>query len=122
MVESDSDKSSAAKENWEGRIVAVHHRIRLLRSLDQRNHNYLGYVLRVSGTLDGQPGQFTVGIGKAAQAKHAFRAGDVVSGQAQAVADPRMEPVQYYKASKLKLLERASTTSEPPPWHKPPPI
>ena len=34
------------KLSWEGEVLAVHARIRLTRSFDQRSHSYLGYPLR----------------------------------------------------------------------------
>jgi hypothetical protein len=43
------DISSARKVAWSGRLVGVQPRIRLLRSFDQRQHSYQGYVLRVEG-------------------------------------------------------------------------
>ena len=106
---------------WKDKVVSVQPRIRLLRSFDQRNHNYMGYALRVQGTIGEQEREFLVGIGKAAQAKHQFQAGDVVSGMAQPVADERMEPVEFYKASGLKVIERTTTEVEPPPWLGVPP-
>ncbi len=53
-----------------------------------------------------------------AQAKHKFQAGDIVSGRAALVADPKMEPVEFYKASGLKIIEQANeeVPSPPPPW------
>jgi hypothetical protein len=110
------------KLKWQGLITAVQPRIRLLRSFDQRNHNYLGYLLRVDGVIDGEARTFTVGIGKAAQAKHEFRAGDEVQGECLPVADARKEPVEFYKVSKLKMLNRATEIeTTPPPWLGPPP-
>ena len=70
------------KIGWQGTLLAVQPRISLLRSFDQRSHSYLGYALRVQGTIGEDEREFTVGIGKAAEAKHKFRAGDVVSGKA----------------------------------------
>ncbi len=107
---------------WEGDVLSVQPRIRLTRSFDQRSHTYLGYALHLRGTLGGESHEFSVGIGKAAQAKHAFRAGDRISGEAEPVADPRLEPVELYKTAKLKLLARATET-EPagPPWTGVPP-
>ncbi|HGY89792.1 MAG TPA: hypothetical protein ENK43_01330 [Planctomycetes bacterium] len=92
------------KAGWEGEILAVQPRIRLNRSFDQRSHTYRGYVLRVRGTWDGKDGVFVVAIGKAAQAKHAFRAGDVVTGKGLPVADTRQETADLYKVSGLKRL------------------
>ena len=63
--------------------------------------------------------EFSVGIGQAAQAKHKFQAGDVLSGRVEPVADPKMEPVEFYKASGLKIIERAGEKA--PPWLGVPP-
>lgn len=111
------------KKSWRGTIVAIQPRIRLMRSFDQRNHGYLGYVLTVRGEIAGVTHEFSVGIGKVAQAKHAFRAGDEVSGEAMPVADPQLEPADYYKASALKLLMRPApaAAAPPPPWLGAPP-
>jgi hypothetical protein len=106
------------KLKWTGRIVSVQPRIRLTRSFDQRSHSYLGYCLIIDGVIGGEEGEFSVAIGQAAQAKHQFQVGDEVCGEAIPVADPRLEPVQYYKASKLKVLSRPDQKDEtPPPWH-----
>ncbi len=106
------------KLSWQGKLVGIQPRIRLLRSFDQRNHAYLGYALRVRGTINGEEREFLVGIGKGAQAKHQFRVGDVVSGESLPVADSVTEAVEFYKTSGLKLVERAEKQeSEPPPWH-----
>lgn len=110
------------KISWRGTIVAVQPRIRLMRSFDQRNHGYLGYVLTIRGEIAGRACEVSVGIGKAAQSKHAFRAGDEVSGEALPVADPRLEPADYYKASALKVWTRpALAAAAPPPWLGAPP-
>ncbi|MFO7903077.1 MAG: hypothetical protein ACQESR_05435 [Planctomycetota bacterium] len=102
---------------WQGTLVALQPRIRLMRSFDQRSHGYLGYLLRVHGTAGQEEREFTVGIGKAAHAKHQFRAGDVVSGKAEPVADERTEPVEFYKASGLKVVTKsADVLPHPPPW------
>jgi hypothetical protein len=103
---------------WTGRVVSVQPRIRLTRSFDERSHSYLGYCLVIDGIIGSEEAEFSVGIGQAAQAKHQFRVGDEVSGEALPVADPRLEPVEYYKASKLKVLRRPDPKDEqPPPWH-----
>lgn len=106
------------KLNWTGHIVSVQPRIRLTRSFDQRSHTYLGYCLTIYGFIHDEATEFSVGIGKAAQAKHEFQVGDEISGAALPVTDPRLEPVQYYKVSRLKVLKQASQQYEtPPPWH-----
>ena len=96
------------KIEWSGRITAVQPRIRLMRSFDERSHSYLGYVLRVEGTIADEPaclrrgrhgrqGEFMIAIGKAAQAKHRFRVGMEASGLAVPVPDLRLETAGFYK-------------------------
>ena len=110
------------KLDWQGTLLAVQPRIRLVRSFDQRSHSYLGYVLRIEGTIGDEEGVFSVGIGQAAQAKHKFRAGDVISGRAEFVPDPKMEPCDFYKASGLKVVDRsAEEAPSHPPWLGVPP-
>jgi hypothetical protein len=93
-----------------------------MRSFDQRNHGYLGYMMTIRGEIAGVAREFSVGIGKVAHAKHAFRAGDEATGKAVAVADPQLEPADYYKASALKLLTRpVPAAATPPPWLGAPP-
>lgn len=106
------------KLKWSGLILSVQPRIRLLRSFDQLSHTYLGYCLVVEGTIGEDERQFSVGIGKAAQQNNAFQVGMDVSGEAVPVADDRLEPVEFYKASKLKVLgEPIEEPETPPPWH-----
>jgi hypothetical protein len=113
---------SAAKTVFRGIIIAVQPRIFLIRSFDERTHNYLGYSLCLEGETGGQKGKFLIGIGKAAQIKHCFRAGDVISGECLPVPDPRREPVDFYKVSKLKVIQRAAAEkTEEPPWEGVPP-
>ena len=107
---------------WQGRVLSVQPRIRLLRSFDERSHSYLGYVLQIDGVIGDEERMFTVGIGKAAQAKHAFRSGNHVSGVCTPAGDPRKEPAEFYKASKLMLLSPGSLPDQaPPPWQGVPP-
>ena len=105
------------KLNWQGTLVAIQPRIRLIRSFDQRSHTYLGFALRIQGIIGDDDREFLVGIGQAAQAKHKFQAGDILAGRAEPVADPKMEPVEFYKASGLKITERAGEDkATAPPW------
>jgi len=98
-------------------VTSVQPRIRLLRSFDERSHGYLGYVLRIKGIMDGEEREFSVGIGKAAQAKYQFRVSDTVQGESLLVEDIERQPVDYYKTSGLKVIERSATTQkDPPPW------
>ena len=87
------------KIDWQGTLLAVQPRIRLMRSFDQRSHSYLGYTLRVQGIVGGEQREFLVGVGKAVHAKHQLRAGDILSGKAQPVTDEKMETVEFYKVS-----------------------
>jgi len=107
---------------WQGAVVSVQPRIRLMRSFDQRQHGYLGYALRIQGTIGDESREFLVGIGKGAQAKHRFRAGDLVSGCSHRVADKRTESVEFYKTSALRIIERdEKERGTPPPWLGVPP-
>lgn len=110
------------KIDWEGELLSVQPRIRLTRSFDQRSHSYLGYALRVRGTLAGEAKEFVAAIGKAAQEKHQFRAGDRVSGKGEHVLDMRTEAADIYKVSGLKVVaRRAETAATPPPFFGVPP-
>lgn len=110
------------KTNITGRIVAVQPRIRLLRSFDQRQHNYPGYALLIESSSDQK--QTWIGIGPAAHAKYGFSAGGSFTAEVEPVANPDLEAVDYYKASKIQYLagESASESSAaPPPWLGVPP-
>ncbi len=108
---------STEKVPFRGRVVAVQPRIRLLRSFDEMSHSYLGFALRLDGSIGGNETVFSVGIGTGTQAKHTFRSGDAVSGMCVAVANPRLETVEFYRASALKVEERsAEEMPSPPPW------
>lgn len=110
------------KVEWGGQIVSVQPRIRLNRSFDERNHGYLGYSLQVDGQVDGGRKTFWIGIGKAAQAKFQFRVGVIVEGEAMPLPDPRMEAVDYYKVSGLRVAGVAGDDpGKGPPWHGVPP-
>ncbi len=112
----------AEKMSWHGTIRAIQPRIKLMRSLDQRHHSYLGYVLLIHGRIGERDGEFLVAIGKAAQEKHKFQAGDVVSGVSQPVADSETEAAELYKTSGLKLVQRSPEEPTPaPPWRGVPP-
>ena len=102
---------------WQGRVVSVQPRIRLLRSFDERSHSYLGYVLQIDGVISGEERTFTIGVGKGAYAKHAFQNGNQVSGGCAPASDPRNEPAEFYKVSQLKLLSSGPIPDKaPPPW------
>ncbi len=88
----------------------------MTRSYDQRQHTYLGYVLFIRGTVGSDERQFSVAIGKAAQAKHQFMAGDMVSGVSYPVTDSRMEAAEFYKASALTKQKCDAPSASSPPY------
>ena len=105
------------KLKFQGEVVAVQPRIHLLRSFDQRSHNYLGYVVGLEGTIRGERRDFSVALGKATYAKHQFRVGDEICGECLPIPDTRKEAAEFYKVSKLRLLGRRPVSSgTPPPW------
>ena len=107
----------AAKIPWKGVLISVQPRIRLSRSFDQRSHTYLGYALRVRGTIGSEVREFLIGVGEGAHAKHQFRVGDTVSGDALPVADPRLETVEFYKITNLRVSGQVvAGERQPPPW------
>ena len=110
-----------AKLQWVGEVISVQPRIRLTRSFDQRSHTYLGYALTIRGAIACESREFSVGIGRAAQDKHRFEVGHVVSGVTEPVADPNLEAVEFYKASALRVEETRSSSSSSPPWLGVPP-
>ncbi len=74
------------------------------------------------GNIGSEAREFLVGVGEGAHAKRQFRAGDIVSGEALPVADPRLETVAFYKASNLKVTVReVREETPPPPWRGVPP-
>lgn len=110
------------KTPWSGHVISVQPRIRLVRSFDERGHSYLGYRLVVEGVVGSGAGEFSIGLGKVAQQKHQFRIGDEASGVSVPVADPRKEPVEFYRTSRLRVLQRGEEAKcDPPPWHGVPP-
>jgi hypothetical protein len=106
---------------FRGLVTSVQPRIRLLRSFDQRSHSYLGFVLKVTGELGGEEQAFSVAIGKGAQARREFEAGDLVQGACHPVENPHSEVADYYKASGLTVLERSAGSEPAPPWTGRPP-
>ncbi len=107
----------SSKLEWSGKILSVQPRIRLTRSFDERSHSYLGYALRVDGTINSELASFVLGVGPAAHEKFQFGSGDRCAGLCEAVADARTDPVDYYKVSKVHMVERNSDPGlVPPPW------
>lgn len=99
-------------------MASVQPRIRLLRSIDERSHSYLGCVLRIQGDIGGVKRVFAVAIGNAAHEKHQLKGGGHVSGVGLPVAEPPLETARLYKVSGLKIEIRAAGAGlSPPPWH-----
>ncbi len=112
--------TGSAKRPFRGQIFAIRPRIGRKRVGGEDKHAYQGYALTLEGEVAGAEGGFVVGIGKAAQAKHGLKRGDVVSGLAVPLLDGG--PVDLHKVSKLAAEEVSPNTAGPrPPWLGPPP-
>jgi len=104
------------KVTFEGKVLAVKARIRLIRSFDQiPTHQYQGYALVMKGTVQRVERDFRIAIGPKAHEKHQFRIGDMVAGEGVPVSDPNMEWGEFYKISGLRLLERGPCLDNAPP-------
>ncbi len=111
-------KSGSEKIPWSGRLLSVQPRIRLMRSFDQFQHSYLGYVLGIEGVRGGKPGEFQVAVGKGAHEKNKFRVGMELSGLSAPVSDRRLETAEYYKTSGVRIEKEAGDSKdESPPFH-----
>jgi hypothetical protein len=75
----------------------------------------------LEGEINNQHTIFSIGIGKTAHAKHQFKVNDIISGECVPVPDPDLEPTEYYKVSKLKLISQGTTGSTSSPWELVPP-
>lgn len=84
----DGPSRPAGKISRHGVTLSAQPRIRLLRSLDQRSHSYLGYLLHLQGIIADEARKFMVVIGDGAQDDHRFLAGGEVSGEGVFVTDP----------------------------------
>ncbi len=115
------------KLSFDGTITSIQPRIRLTRSFDEASHTYLGYAIKITGTIDSQEtipsnqNTFSIGIGKAAQAKFNFKVNDIISGDCLPVPDPEMEPTDYYKVSRLSKISEGEQGSLSVPWELVPP-
>jgi len=82
-----------------------------MRSFDERQHSYQGYILRVDGTCGDETGEFLIAVGKGAHEKHHFGSGTKLSGLSVPVADPRLEVARFYKTSRIKIEKVAEGES-----------
>lgn len=115
-------KGDTNKTAWSGRLVAVQPRIRLIRSFDERNHSYQGYVLLVDGRCGDESGQSLIAVGAGAHEKYRFCAGMELSGFSVPVDDPRLETAGFYKTSGIRVLKPFEPGSSPlPPFLGVPP-
>lgn len=111
------------RAEWSGIVTGVQPRIRLTRSFDERSHTYLGFLMRIEGSLGGVSSIFQVGVGSAAHEKYQFQVGDSVEGVGHRVADKRLEIADIYKVSQLKVSGSDSISVSSAPWRGiPPPL
>jgi hypothetical protein len=105
------------KVEWSGAVTGVQPRIRLTRSFDERSHTYLGFLLRIKGSVGGMNSAFRVGVGSTAHAKHQFQVGDSVEGVGHRVADARLEIADIYKAARMRVTHGGPEPVSAAPWH-----
>ena len=107
-------KSKSIK--WQGSVTGIQPRIKMTRSFDQRQHSYLGYNLTIAGTIgDSAEEEFVIAISDVQQAYKQIKAGDTLSGSSCPVADPRREVAEFYRTSKLKVIEKGNGNYPAPP-------
>ncbi|MCK5149084.1 hypothetical protein KAR48_20175 [bacterium] len=104
------------KLKFNGQILGVQPRIRLIRSFDESSHNYLGYNIFINGSIDEEEKTFCIAIGKAAQVKFGFRTGQIIIGQCLPVSKPNNEVAGFYKVSGLVKIKDDKIFKEPPPY------
>jgi len=77
----------------------------------------------VRGNIGCEAREFLVGVGEGAHAKHQFLARETVTSEALPVANPRLETVEFYKVSDLKVTKcEVEEEGPPPPWLGIPPL
>ena len=102
------------KLKFNGEIVSVKARIRLIRSFDEVSHQYQGYTLIIKGIIDGENKTFKVAIGPKAHEKHQFRISDEIEGKCHPVPGYNNAWAEFYKVSGLKLLGRDDLSDTTP--------
>jgi len=109
-------KSDIGKTSWSGRLSAVQPRIRLLRSFNELQHQYLGYVLSLKGKLSNRTGEYLVAVGNGAHIRHRFHAGMELCGVSWPVENSKSEISGWYQTSQIVVLDipEAKPTPGPP--------
>ncbi len=111
------------KIEWKGTIVSVQPRTTVWRyKLDNRTHYHRGYILFLSGKVNGIDILFSVAISEKQQQKLVFRIYDEAKGTAWTKMYDVSDYADYYRAGGLKITrkaEQAETT--PPPYLIEPP-
>ena len=113
------DKNTQEKIEFSGIIRSVQPRSNVWRyRLDNRTHSMTGYNLFLSGTAEGEEGNFAVAISEKQMLKHRFHIGDEVRGTAWTKMYPKLEYADYYRAGGLKKLSEGSDLDEEArePW------
>jgi hypothetical protein len=102
---------------WEGTVAGVKPWVRVMRSFDQREDDYLGYVLRIRGALGGEGREFLVAVDEATHRGQGFAVGDVLTGEGVPVADARLETADLTRASAIEVHARGGKPlTAPPPF------
>ena len=113
------DKNTQEKIEFSGIIRSVQPRSNVWRyRLDNRTHSMTGYNLFLSGTAEGEEGNFAVAISEKQMLKHRFHIGDEVRGTAWTKMYPKLEYADYYRAGGLKKLSEGPDLDEEArePW------
>lgn len=86
------DKNTQEKIEFSGIIRSVQPRSNVWRyRLDNRTHSMTGYNLFLSGTAEGEEGNFAVAISEKQMLKHRFHIGDEVRGTAWTKMYPKLD-------------------------------
>jgi hypothetical protein len=110
----ERQRASPDSVTFQGEVVAVKARIRLVRSFDQISHQYQGYTLCLSSSDPESCEVLRIAIGPAAHKKHQFQIGDLVSGKAQLVPDAKREWANFHKASGIRVDRRGPPEQQRP--------
>lgn len=107
------------KISFSGTIKAIQPRFVVWRyRSDNRSSNMKGFNLFLEGEADGNTGSFAIAISEKNLEKMNFAIGDHIRGNAYTKRKPDEEYADYYRASGLKILEKApaAAPSMNPPY------